>query len=90
MPNTKLNHSEIDNTRKTLKGLCNLSRKLGYKDPQFQLQNSDGSCVGDFLEFLEDNEGACEALIEWISDFYGKDEEDESLDEEDLDTGLEE
>jgi hypothetical protein len=56
--------SEILDTKQTLNGLCKLARELGYKDPCFQLQNSDGSVVGDFLYFLEDNPGVMEAIIE--------------------------
>jgi hypothetical protein len=54
--------NEILNTKNTVKGLCKMASQLGYKDPAFQLLNSDGSVVGDLLYFLEDNPGAIEAV----------------------------
>ena len=54
--------------------LCRLSRDLGYKDPFNQMRNSDGSCVGDLMIFLEDNPGAIQAIYEWIENNH--DEED--------------
>jgi hypothetical protein len=46
--------------------LCKLARALGYKDEFHQLMNSDGSCVGDLIRFLEDNPGAIDAIKEWV------------------------
>lgn len=60
--------SEVEDTKHTIKGLCGLARKLGYQDPFSQLIMDDGSVVGDLLEFLEDNPGACAAVIEWVLD----------------------
>ncbi len=72
---------EIEHTPQTVEGLCGLARRLGYRDPLFQLTNRDGSVVGDLLYFLEDNPGACEAVIGWVSDnrhlWEGPEEEDE-------------
>jgi hypothetical protein len=72
---------EIENTKQTYQGLCKLASKLGYKDPFYQLQNSDGSVVGDLLAFFEDNPGACEAVIEWASENYGTVELEDEADE---------
>lgn len=63
-----MKRSEVEETKQTIKGLCGLARKLGYRDPFSQLINDDGSVVGDLLEFLEDNPGACEAILEWVLD----------------------
>lgn len=71
-----MTRQEIENTRRTVNGLCGLARKLDYKDPLYQLTNSDGTCVGDLLIFFEDNPGAVEAVIEWAADTFGADEDE--------------
>jgi len=76
-----MNRSDILDTREDIKGLCKLARELGYKDPFAQLINSDGTCVGDLLCFLEDNPGACEALIAWAAEHHGEEEEEEEEEE---------
>lgn len=71
---------DIEDTDQSSKGLARLARKLGYKDPFKQLMYDDGSVVGDLLEFLDDNPGACEAVIEWVLDnahLWGVEEGDE-------------
>lgn len=75
---------EILGTRYTVKGLCGLARQLGYVDSFHQLANSDGTVVGDFLCFLEDNPGACEAVIDWAFDNF-KTLNVEADDDEDFD-----
>lgn len=77
-----MNRTEILNTRETVKGLCKLARELGYKDPCYQLINSDGSVVGDLLCMLDDNPGLCQAMIERAARYFGDDDEEE-IDEED-------
>lgn len=85
-----MNSSDILDTRDTVKGLCKLASKLGYKDPCHQLANSDGSVVGDLLCFFEDNPGACQAVIDWtydhaksiLADDYEEDEDEDGDDEE--------
>ena len=74
---------EIEDTRLTVEGLCQMARKLGYKDPASQLINSDGSVVGDFLYFLEDNPGAIEAIVEWVLQNHDLDDDEENEEEED-------
>lgn len=54
--------------RNSIENMCNMARELGYHDPCSQLYNKDGSCVGDFLYFLEDNPGAMESLMGWITE----------------------
>jgi hypothetical protein len=77
----------MKNYKSSVSGLCNMARDLGYKDPCSQLINRDGSCVGDFLVFLEDNPGAIEAVFEWAMENHDMDsdeDEDEDEDENDL------
>ena len=73
--------NEANSTKPTVKGLCGLVRKLGYRDPFHQLHNDDGTVVGDLLCFLEDNPGACLTVIDWIALHFGI-EEDDSENEE--------
>lgn len=46
--------------------LCKIALALGYEDPMQYGQLGDGAVIGNLLEFLRDNSGACEALVEWI------------------------
>lgn len=78
-----MKRSEVESTKQTLKGLCGLARKLGYKDPYHQLHNDDGTVVGDLLEFFEDNPGACEAVIEWVLDEGGPRDGSKLIDDDD-------
>jgi len=65
---------ELDNMRtegnRGFMALCNMARELGSKDPFNQLQNNDGSCVGDLICFLEDNPGAIDAIKNWVMHEY--------------------
>lgn len=83
-----MKRSEVENTDQTVEGLCNLANQLGYRDPMRQLINHDGSCIGDFLYFLEDNPGACEAIINFVldhgHDYDGNPLEDEEDEEDDI------
>lgn len=47
--------------------LCNLVRAIGYRDAMNRMQYGNG-CIGDLIEFLEDNSGAIEAIVTWIGD----------------------
>ena len=74
-----------------IENLCKLVHALGYRDCMNRLQFQDG-CVGDLLDFLEDNSGAIEAIITWIGDQNIKEWKDnleselpENLDDEDFD-----
>lgn len=72
--------NDVNDTKHSIEGLSRLARLLGYKDPLYQLQNRDGSVVGDFLYFLEDNPGAAEAVINWVLENhapFADDSEDE-------------
>lgn len=60
---------QLEDIKQTPQGLTTLSRMLGYRDQFHQLMWPSGEgCVGDILEFLEDNLGACQAVIEWAMD----------------------
>lgn len=52
--------------RRGLTNLCTIVRAIGYKDPQYFGQLDGRSSIGDLVEFLEDNSGAIEALMNWI------------------------
>lgn len=52
--------------RRGLEQLCKLVHALGYKDSQYFGQLSNGTSIGDLMEFFEDNSGAIDAVIEWI------------------------
>lgn len=51
--------------RKGVENLCRLCRLLGYKDSTYFGQFAGGS-IGDLIEFLEDNPGAVEAVVDFI------------------------
>jgi transcriptional regulator with XRE-family HTH domain len=54
--------------RPGLENLCKLANALGYKDRQYFGQLSHDACIGDLMEFFEDNSGAIQAVKEWIAD----------------------
>lgn len=61
--------------RRGVENLSLLCRQLGYEDPSYYGQFVNGGhsgCLGDILEFLEDNPGAIEAIQNWVDDteFY--------------------
>ena len=83
-----------------VESLCQIVRVIGYKDPMHRIQLSSKASLGDLMEFLSDNPGAIEAVVNWIgeqnvpewSDKIGEclceEEEDEDEDEdESLDDG---
>jgi hypothetical protein len=51
-----------------VKNLCRLTNAIGYKDPQYFGQFAHDGSYGDLIEFLEDNPGAVEAIIDWIGE----------------------
>lgn len=52
--------------RRGVEALCQLTRALGYKDPQYFGQLTAKAAIGDLICFLEDNSGAIEAIHTWI------------------------
>lgn len=53
--------------RAGVENLCKIARVLGYKDTQYFGQFL-GGCIGDLIEFLEDNPGALQAIATWIEE----------------------
>jgi len=49
-----------------VKNLCHLVHAIGYRDDQFGQFDQNGS-YGNLINFLEDNPGAVETLINWLS-----------------------
>lgn len=49
-----------------VQNLCRLVRALGYKDPQYFGQFHPNGSYGDLIEFLQDNSGCVEAIVNWI------------------------
>jgi LPS sulfotransferase NodH len=52
--------------RRGTTNLCKVVRAIGYNDPQQFGQLDRGAFIGDLIEFLDDNSGAIEALVNWI------------------------
>jgi hypothetical protein len=50
-----------------VKNLCRLVRCFGYKDYLNYGQFAHDGAYGDLIEFLNDNPGAIQAIIEWAS-----------------------
>lgn len=50
-----------------VKNLCRIVRALGYKDRMYFGQ-FEGASYGDLINFLEDNSGAVEKIIEFIEE----------------------
>ena len=58
------------------RGVINLAkcvRAMGYRDMQNFGALGQGACVGDLIEFLEDNSGVIEAIFFWICEQRGTD-----------------
>jgi len=72
-----------------VKNLARLCAALGYSDPMLFGQ-FDGACYGDLINFLEDNQGAVDAMVEWIEENYSEeidsDDDDDSEESEDDDS----
>lgn len=65
---------------KGVSNLCKLVSLLGYKDPLWNGQLSEGGYLGDLMCFLEDNSGAIKAIITWAEeneDCFDVDESEE-------------
>jgi len=59
--------------RRGVINLAKCARALGYRDMQNFGALGQGACVGDLIEFLEDNSGAIEAIFFWICNQHGTD-----------------
>jgi len=71
-----IKHNNLHRTdgHKGVSNLCKLVRALGYRESRHFGQGS----TSDLVEFLEDNPGAIEAIIDWIDD-NGIEDWDETL-----------
>ena len=56
----------VENAKQDIKGLARVARALGYRDPHYRMQLDRDCCVGDIIDFFEDNPGALGAVFEWI------------------------
>lgn len=53
--------------RRGVENLCKLVEALGYRDTfQYFGQLNNGACIGSLINFLEDNSGCIEAMVNWI------------------------
>jgi hypothetical protein len=50
-----------------VKNLCRLVRAMGHRDPLYNGQFAHDGAYGDLTVFLEDNPGAVQAIIDWIT-----------------------
>ena len=79
--------------RRGVNNLACIARSLGYFDRTYMGQFDTNASLGDLIEFFEDNPGAIDAVVEWISQ-NGNDEWKENLISElpkkDEDDGLDE
>lgn len=78
---------EVEGTGRTegrqgVENLCRLVNAIGYKDKTYFGQFAHNGCIGDLIEFLEDNSGAIQAIREWIA------EQDEQEWKENIETFL--
>jgi len=49
-----------------VKNLCRICRAIGYKDDQYFGQFDSKASYGDLIEFLQDNSGAVDAILDWM------------------------
>ena len=62
---------EIEDMRvRNAADLALLARKLGYKSQFGQLQFTNGAFASDLFEFLDDNPGVMEAIVDWVLDNF--------------------
>lgn len=79
--------SEIEDTRQTAEGIALMAKKLGYGGPWGQLTFPNGASATDLIEFLNDNPGACAAIVEWVLE-HVCDSDGNELEDEDEDEGI--
>lgn len=65
-----------------VKNLARLCRLIGYKDNTYFGQFENG-CYGDLIHFLEDNNGAVEAIVEFIKENFSENEEVDTMSDDD-------
>lgn len=65
-------------------GLALMARKLGYESRFGQLMFNNGATASDLFEFLDDNPGAVEAVLQWVLD-EGRTRDGEELEDQEED-----
>ena len=53
-----------------IQDLCALVEQLGYRGSFQQLTFNNGASVSSLLNFLEDNPGCVESILDWVQDNY--------------------
>jgi len=76
--------NDIENAKQSAEGIALVARKLGYTEAWEQLQFRNGASATNLIEFLDDNPGACEAILQWILD-EGCTRDGEKIEDEDDD-----
>ena len=51
-----------------VQNLCKLLGAMGYEDRHARMGTYGDARLGNLIDFLEDNSGAIEAVLEWISE----------------------
>lgn len=51
-----------------VQNLCKLCGALGYEDSMGRMGTYGDARLGNLIDFLEDNSGAIEAIIDWIGE----------------------
>lgn len=77
-----LSRKDLDEARPNSNGLIKIAGLMGYDTYPQQLITENGYAVSGLLNFLDDNPGAVEAVLEWIEEFYGNELDDSEDDEE--------
>jgi len=75
---------EIQRTKQSAQGIAKLARDLGYVEQWEQLQFPNGASATNLIEFLDDNPGACEAIVQWVLE-EGRFRDGEEIPEDDSD-----
>lgn len=60
--------TEIEGTQHSAQGIAQLAKDLGYSEQWEQLYFQNGASATNLIEFLDDNPGACEAIVQWVLD----------------------
>lgn len=96
------NQIKMNNSEKTIQEFIDSARWSGTKGPENfaylverltgnpaikQLQFDNGAYVSSILEFMEDNPGLVDAMVEWIVDNYEEEIEADGNLEEDHEEG---
>lgn len=76
---------EVEETKQSAQGIAMLAKELGYEEQWSQLLFPNGASATNLIEFLDDNPGACEAIVNWVLERGCHRDGEPILDEEDDD-----